>query len=100
MYTTSTATTLAASDHTPGDDPDLLNCMCVLAIARGDGTPFDANSLQEDIVELCVKVGQAHPKGVLWLLAMELVTAFQSREEMLATAHLVTKAMAWGDEPI
>ena len=42
--TASTTTTLAACDHTLGDNPDLLNCMCVLAIARGDGTLFDANS--------------------------------------------------------
>ena len=101
MSTTSTATALAACDHTLGDDPDLLNHMCVLAIARGDGTQFDADSIQgEDIVKLCVKVGQAHPKGVLWLLVMELVIAFWSSKEMLAMAHLVTKAMAWHDEPI
>ena len=67
MSTTSTATTSVAHDHTLGDDPDLANYICVLAIARGDGTLFDADSLwEEDVVELCVIVGQAHPKGVLW----------------------------------
>ena len=56
-------TALVACDHTPGEDSKLLNCMCVLAIARVDGTPLDATSIQEeDIVELCVEVGQAHPK--------------------------------------
>ena len=55
MSTTSNATFLAAWDHTLGDDPDLLNHMCVLTVARDDGTLFDADSLQEeDIVELCV----------------------------------------------
>ena len=45
--------------------------MCVLAIARVDGTPFDATSIQEeDIVEIHVEVGQTHPKGVLQLSAM------------------------------
>ena len=96
----STTTALAAHDHTLGDNPDLLNCMCVLAIARGDDTPFDVYSLQgEDIVELCVKVGQAHPECVLWLLGTESVAAFQSSKEMLAWAYLVSKAMAWHDEP-
>ena len=46
--------------------------MCVLAIARDDGTPLDATSVQEeDIVKLCVEVGQVHPKGVLQFLKME-----------------------------
>ena len=60
-----------AHDHTLGDGPDLLNYMYVLAIARGDGTLFDAASLQEeDTVELCVKVGKPHPKSVVWLSVM------------------------------
>ena len=71
MSPMSTTTASVAHDHTLGNDPDLVNCMCVLTIARGDGTPFDANSLrEEDVVELCVSDGQAHPEGVLWLLAM------------------------------
>ena len=57
MSNTSTATALAAHDHTLGDDLDLVNCMCVLTYARGDGTPSDADSLQEeDVVELCHSV--------------------------------------------
>ena len=76
MSTTSTATTSAACDQTLGNDLDLVNHMCVLTITRGDGTPFDANFLQqEDKLELCVSVGQAHPKGVLQLSAIELVVA-------------------------
>ena len=67
MSTTSTATTLVASDQTLGDDLDLVNHMCVLTITRGDGTLYGADSLQEEnIVELCVSMGQPHPKGVLW----------------------------------
>ena len=97
----STITALVACDHSLGNDPGLLNCMCVLTIAMADGTPFDAGSLQgENIVELCVEVGQAHPKGVLWVLVMELVIAFQFSKEMLATGRLVTKATAWCNKPI
>ena len=63
MSTTSTVTALVACDHSLGDDSELLNHMCVLAIARDDGTPFDATSIQEkNIIELCVEVGWAHPK--------------------------------------
>ena len=44
--------------------------MCVLVLTRGDGTPFDAASIQEeDIIELCVEMGQTHPKGVLQFMA-------------------------------
>ena len=97
----SMVTTSAAGDHTLGDDSELLNHMCVLAIARNDGTPLDAASMQEeDIIKLCAEVGWAHPKGVLWLLAMESVIVFQSSEEMLATACMVTKATAWCQESI
>ena len=47
----STTMTLMVCDHTLGDDLDLANNICVLTIARGDGTLFDANSLwEEDIV--------------------------------------------------
>ena len=76
MPITSTATASAAHDHTLGNDPDIANHICVLTLARFAGTLFDADSLQEeDIIELCVSVGQAHPKGVLLLLATESVVA-------------------------
>ena len=72
-----TVTTLAAFDHTVGNDSKLLNHMYILVIARGDGIPFHATSIQEeDIIELCVKVGQTHPIGVIWLSAMESVILY------------------------
>ena len=59
MSTTSTATTLMACDCIPGDEVELLNCMCVLVLTRADCTPFDIASIQEkDIVELCIELGQ------------------------------------------
>ena len=81
----STTSTLVAQDCTLGNESELLNCICVLILARGDGTPFNTASIQEEhIIELCVKVGQRHPKGVLWLLVMESVILFQSSDEMMA----------------
>ena len=75
--------------------------MCVLVLTRGDSTLFDATPIQEeDIIELCVEIGQTHPKGVLQFLATELVILFHSGNEMLATAHRVTKAMVLHEEPI
>ena len=101
MSTTSTATTLVPHDQTLGNDLDLVNHMCCLTIAWGDGTPFDADSLQEeDVVELCVSVGQADPKGVLWLLMMKSVVAFQSSKKILAMACLVTMGTVWHDDII
>ena len=66
MSTTPTATALAAHNCTLGDESKLLNHMFILVLAKGDGTPFDATSVQkEDIVEHCVEVGQMHPESVL-----------------------------------
>ena len=93
------STSLAAHNGTLGDESKLLNHMCVLILARGDGTPIDTTCIQEeDIIELCVEVGQTHPKGVLWLSVMELVILFWSSNEMLAAICRVTKAMAWQKE--
>ena len=59
MSTMSTVTALVAHDHIAGDKTELLHQMCVLVLTRGDGTSFDAASIQEeDIIELCVEMGQ------------------------------------------
>ena len=69
MSTTSTVTALVACNHIPGDEVEPLNCMCVLVLTRGNGTPFDVTSIQEeDTIELCIELGQTHPKGVLWYI--------------------------------
>ena len=100
MSTTSTVTTLAACNCIPGDEVELLNHMCVLVLTRGDGTPFDATSIQEeDIIELCVEMEETHPKGVLQFLVTELVI-FCSSNEMLTMAHKVIKGMVLCKEPI
>ena len=100
MSTTSRASTLVACDSIPGDEVELLNCMCVLVLTWGDGTPFDAASMQEDIIEICIQLGQTHPEGVLLYSAVEWVILFHSTDEMLVTACGVIKAMALYEEPI
>ena len=84
MSTTNTATTLVAHDHIPGDEIELLNQMCVLVLTRGDGTLLDAATIQEDIIELCVEMGQTHPKVMLQFLVTKSVVLFCSGNEMLS----------------
>ena len=66
MSTTSTTTALAAQDLVPSDEVYLLNCMCILVLTRGNGTPFDAASIQgEDIIEICVWLGHTPQRCAL-----------------------------------
>ena len=57
--------------------------MYLFILTRKDGTPFDVTSVsEEDIVEMCTRLGHTHPMGVLCYLVMELVALFHSREDM------------------
>ena len=77
MSTTSTVTTSEARDLTLDDELKIVNHICILAATQSDGTLFHPNSFQEeDIVELCIGLGQAHHKGVLQLLDTKMVLAF------------------------
>ena len=81
MSTTSTVTTAVAHDHIPGDKVELLHHICVLVLTRGDGTPFDVASIQEeDIIELCIELGHTHPKGVLCYSVTESLVLFHSMD--------------------
>ena len=83
----STATTLVARDQIPSDDIDLLNHTCILVLTRGDGTLFDATSIEEeDIIKICVQLGHTPPEGVKRYSAMESVMLFHSADDMLVIA--------------
>ena len=70
--------TSRACDPTLGDAQDLANHICILVATHGNGTPFSPDSFQEeDLVELCMGLGQAHPDGVLWILETEVLLTFQ-----------------------
>ena len=78
-----------------------MNCICILAATQGDGTSLCPDSFQEEnIVKLCIGLGQAHPEGVLWLLDTEIILTFWSSSKMSATMCLFTVAMDWCNEPI
>ena len=79
MSMASTATTLTAYDLTLGHEYKVVNCICILVAIQDDGTPFSHDSFQEeDLVELCIGLAQAHLKvyyGSLrpkWLLHSDL----------------------------
>ena len=101
MFTTSTVVALAAHDSTLGNEHEIVNCICILVATHSNGTPFTHNSFQEeDLVELCVGLGQAHPESVAWILETEAVLVFWSTSELMATMHLLGAAIAWYNEPI
>ena len=75
--------------------------MYVLVLTRGNGTPFNAASIQEeDIIGICIQLGNTNPEGVLQYSAVELVMLFHSTDEMLVAAHGVIKAMTLHEESI
>ena len=77
MSTASTATASVVRDLTVGDEPEIVNCICILAATKGDGTPCHSDTFQEeDMVKLCTGLGQVHPEGVLWLTDTEAILIF------------------------
>ena len=75
--------------------------MCILVLTRSDDTLSEATSNQEEeIMEICIWLGQMHPKGVLWYSAVKSVILFHSMDEMLVAACGVIKGMALCEETI
>ena len=51
--------------------------MCILILTRGDGTTFDASSIQEeDVIKICLQLGHTHSEGVLQYSVIESVMLF------------------------
>ena len=100
ISTLSSATVLGR-DQVPSNDPHLTAKMCMFIVMRKDGTPFDTTSVsEEDILEICVTLGHAHPLGVIWHLATESVALFHMTEEMQWASCGAVKAMELWDEPV
>ena len=101
MSTTSTMTALVARDHIPSDIVYLSNCMCIFILTRGNGTPFNAFSIQEeDVIEICIQFGCTHPEGMLWYSIIESVMLFHTMDELQVVACGVMKASTLHDEAI
>ena len=81
MSTMSSATA-SGRDQVPSDKSNLKNQMCLFILTRKDGILFDVTSVsEEDIMEICIRLGHTHPMGVLHYSAMEMVALFCSTEE-------------------
>ena len=79
----SSSATASGRDQVPSGNPHLKAKMCMFIVTRKDGILFDATPmLEEDILEICVTLVLAHPLGVLWYSATELVALFCMTEEM------------------
>ena len=75
--------------------------MCILVFTRSNGTPFEVTSIQEeDIIEISIQLGHAHPKGVICYSVIKSVMLFHSTDEMLAAPHGVIKATTLHEESI
>ena len=77
------------------------NCLLLINITKGDGTPLDASFiLEEDIVEISVGRAHMHPLGVLWYSTMELVILYQSVEDVNCIHRILLDVMEFHDEAI
>ena len=96
MSTSSTVIVVVEMDLTLGNDIDIGNQICILVATQGDGTLLGPSSLKEQhIVELCIRIDQKHPKGVLQLLETESVLAFWCNTNMMATKCYLTVVKVW-----
>ena len=85
MSITSSAT--ASQDREVPSTNIFRDRLCLISITRGDGTPMDASSISEDIMQICMKKGHTCPLGVLHYLAMESVVLFSTAEELKCASH-------------
>ena len=91
---TMSSTTASGRDHALYNEHKLKSRMCLFVITQKDGTPFDAISVtEEDIIEICIKMGHTHPLGVLHYSAMESIALFSSTEEMQCATCRAVKVM-------
>ena len=86
MSVTSSAT--ASGDREVPSADIFQGRLWLISITRRDGTPMDASSIsEEDIVEICVRKGHAHPLGVLHYLPMESIILFSTMEDFNRVSH-------------
>ena len=98
MSTTCSATA-SGRDQVPSNETNLKNQMCLFVLTRKDGTPFDVTSVsEEDIIEICIRLGHTHPLGVLCYSATESGALFHSTEDMQCATCRAIKALELWDE--
>ena len=88
-------------DSTLGNEHKIVNGTCILVATHGNGTPFSHDSFQEDdLIELCMGLGQANLEGELWFLETKVVLLFQSTSKLMNVMHPLGVVMAWHDKPL
>ena len=93
--------TASARDQVPFNDTNLQNHMCILILTKRDGTPFDVTSvMEEDIIEICIRLGCTHHMVVVHYSVMESVILFRSADEMQCATHRPIKPMVLCKEAI
>ena len=101
MSTTYMVTTSVEMDLTLGNDTEIVTWICIMVTTWANGTPLGPTSFrEEDLIELCVGLGQEHLEGVLQLLDTEAVLALPSGSNMTATLHLFAMVSVWHVEPV
>ena len=101
MSIASIVTTSVEIDPTRGKDTEIVNQICILVGIWGNGTPLHPTSFgEEDVITLCLGLGQEHLEGMLWLSDTETVLAFLSGSDIMATLCHFAAAMVWHGEPV
>ena len=97
-----TSSTTASGGHdVPSAEVVFGDKLCLISIARRDGTLMDASSIsEEDIIEICIKKGHTHPLGVLCYLATESVILFCTTDELKCATCGIIEIMEFLGEAI
>ena len=86
MSTSSMVTALVEVDPTLGDEIDIGNSICVLITTQCDDMLLCPNSFTEDdVVELCIGIGQEHQMDLIKLSDTKVVLWFYCKFDMMAT---------------
>ena len=99
MSTTYSTTACGRDRDVSSSKVDFKNKICLVSLARRDGTLMDDSSVtEEDIIEICITMGHMHPLGVLCYSATELLVLFLSTDELQCTTHRIMKVTElWGE---
>ena len=100
MSITSSVTASVARDQIPSNGVDLCNHMYILLLTRGDGRRFDATSIQEEDIKICIWLEHTHPEGVLWYSTVKSVMLFHCTDDMQLAACGVITMMTLHEELI
>ena len=84
-----------------GYKPELGSRMCVLIATKFNDTPLCSGSFrEEDVIELCIKIGHECPKSVLWLSDTEVMPEFKCAFDMVDVTCQLSMVITWQGESV